>query len=435
MIDTLIRNVTAVTMDGENTVLQNADIAIRDGKLVSVGPPSGEQAGTVIDGTGKVAMPGLINAHTHLPMTLLRGYADDYDLQTWLNDYIFPAEDRMDARCARVGTDLALAECLMNGTTSVSDAYFFSGEIARSVAESGMKANIARSLSWFEDTLDFQAWHKAGELRDLVEKWHGYDHGRILAETSIHAEYTSTPALWDALADYAREKGLGMNVHLSETEREQTACLQKYGKTPTRLFLEHGVWDGRALAAHCIWLTPEDVDILREKNVTAVHNPVSNGKLASGVCDVRRLLDAGLNVALGTDGVSSNNSHDMFEEIKAALLLQRLKHRDAQALSRTEALRLATLGGAVAQGRETECGALVPGMDADLILLDFTRPNLVPCTDVLSNLAFSACGRDVCLTMVRGRVLYRDGEFLTIDMERVRWEMEHTVKERMGLNG
>ena len=431
-MDLLLKNLTVLTMDDEHPLFRDAYIAVENGKLAHIGSerPKG-QAVREIDCRDKLAMPGLINAHAHLPMTLFRGYADGVGLQTWLNDYIFPAEDRLDSRAVRAGADIALAECLMTGTTSVSDMYFFSDDIARAVGDSGMKGNIARSLSWFGGEVDMDSDVKIREMKSLVRDWNGFDGGRIVTDVSIHGEYTSNHHLWTALADFAGENGLGMQVHLSETKREHEECLERHGRTPAKLFEDYGVWNTRACAAHCVWVTREDMEILSRRGVTAVYNPVSNMKLASGVCPVPELLEKGVNLALGTDGVSSNNSHDMFEEIKTGVLLQRVCRLDPGAVGKDTLLRAATAGGARAQGRENECGVLKAGMDADMILIDMAAPNMIPCTDPAANVAFSACGMNVTMTMVRGRILYENGEFLTIDVEKARWEAEHYALKRI----
>ncbi|MGI5972060.1 MAG: amidohydrolase family protein [Oscillospiraceae bacterium] len=433
-MDILIKNVTAATMDEKNTVLYGAYIGIKDGLIRYIGedePP--EKARETIDGGGKLIMPGLINSHTHIPMTLFRGYADDYDLHTWLYDYIFPAEDRLDARAVKAGALLGLAEAIMTGTTSISDMYYFCDAISESVVEAGIKANISRGMTDFGKDFNFSAFQPANETRELVERWNGYNGGQIRVDCSVHAEYTSHSRLWRAAAELARENGIGMHVHLSETRGEHDSCVEKYGKTPAALFEECGIFDVRTTAAHCVWVTDEDMDILARHKVTAVHNPVSNSKLASGICPVKKLVSKGVNVALGTDGVSSNNSHDMFEEIKTAVLLGRVSSLDPLSVSKYDMLRAATVNGAKGQGREHECGRIAEGYDADLIMLDFTSPSMTPCHDALSNLAFSACGRDVCLTMVRGRILYRNGEFTGLDIEKIKREVvDYAVPKVMG---
>ena len=420
-MDTLFSNVTAVTMNERFDVLYSAFVGVTDGKISYIGRSAPEEAPQqIVDGTGMVLMPGLINCHTHLPMTILRGYADDYDLKTWLEDYIFPREDRLDDRAVKAGALLGIAECLRFGVTSVSEMYDHVDAIAEAVAESGIKANLSRGTTMFlGDEFDFETFPACRELVAAKEKWHGYDHGRIQIEASIHAEYTSTYQLWDALAEYAYNEGLGLQIHLSETKNEHESCKEKYGLTPAQLLDCHNVFLPRTTAAHCVWLEPDDRALLAKRGVSAVHCPVSNLKLGSGTADVAAMVKAGMNVCLGTDGAASNNNLDLFEEIKAAALTAKGRTCDPTALNARAALLMATVCGAKAQGREKECGQIKLGYDADLILLDFTAPHLIPTHSVISSLVYSASGHDVCMTMVRGKILYAAGKYTTIDMNAV----------------
>ena len=417
-MDTLFSHVTVVTMDERMSVWTDAFVGVTDGKISWLSKKAPEETpAQIIDGAGMVLMPGLINCHTHLPMSLLRGYADDLALQEWLNDYIFPREDHLDARCVKAATLLGIAECLRFGVTSVSDMYYFCEAEAEAIAESGIKANLSRGTSMFlGDDFDFETFPACQELVALHEKWHNFDNGRLKIECSIHAEYTSTYQLWDALSEYAVNNGLGMHVHLSETQKEHDDCVEKYGLTPAQLLDCHHVFDTRAVAAHCVHLTQEDMALLARRGVSAVHCPVSNLKLASGCADVMGMVRAGMNVCLGTDSVASNNNLDLFEEIKACSLMAKGRTGDPTAIPAEAALMMATVCGAKAQGREKECGMIKEGMDADLILLDFSQPHLIPCHNVLSHLVYAASGHDVVMTMVRGKILYAAGKYPTIDL-------------------
>ena len=427
-MDTLFSNITAVTMADKLPVILGAYIGVTNGKIsyISTKAPQ-EPANQVIDGRGMVLMPGLINCHTHIPMTPLRGYGDDHNLSDWLNNYIVPKEDLWDARAIRAATLLGLAECLRFGTTSISDMYYFSDTICQCVDEVGIKGNISRSITVFEDDYCFDKHAPSQELVALKEKWHGHDHGRIQVEASIHAEYTSFDKVWHGLAEYAINNGIGMHVHVSETKNEHESCLEKYGLTPAQLLDVYHVWDTRSIAAHCVWLTDEDMELFARRGVTAVHCPNSNLKLASGIAPVRKMLNKGMNVALGTDGVSSSNNADLFEAIKLAALLSNGSTLDPVSLTAQEALKMATVNGAKAQGRELECGMIAPGMDADLIMLDFTQPHLIPCHNPISNLCYAASGHDVCMTMIRGKILYENGNYSTIDLQNVLQEFHDYV--------
>lgn len=431
-MDTLFSNVTVVTMDEDLRVLFSAFVGVTDGKISYLDRKAPEEKPQkIINGEGMVLMPGLINCHTHLAMSPMRGYADDMDLQQWLNERIFPAEEKLDARCVKAATLLSLAESLRFGTTSVSDMYFFSDAVAEAVADSGIKANISRALTLFGEDFDFEKDTRCREMVELKEKWHGYDNGRIRIDAAVHAEYTSDYRLWNAVSEYAINEGLRMHVHLSETQAEHAQCKERYGLTPAQLLDCHHLFDVPALAAHCVWLEPEDMELLAKRHVSAVHNPCSNLKLASGCARVTDMIRAGMNVCLGTDSNVSNNTLDLFEEIRAATLMAKGRSLDPKALPAHAALLMATVCGARAQGRETECGMVKVGMDADLILLDFTQPHLMPCHSVMSHLAYAANGHDVVMTMVRGKILYAAGKYMTIDLDAVVRELAEYVMPHM----
>lgn len=429
----LFQNVTAVLMDEQKTVLQNAYVAVDGDKITCVGTekPGGSFAET-IDGTGKVLMPGFVNCHTHVPMTAMRGYGGGHNLQDWLNNFIFPAEDKWDDRSLRAAADLGLAEMIASGVTCIADMYMRTGVIAQAVLDAGLSANLCVGGVYFGDPADFNpdTNEDCRAMRVMLENWHGAGDGRILVDASVHGEYTSSAPLWEWMADFARTHKLGMHVHLSETEREHEECMARHGgRTPAAVFAGHGVFDVRTIAAHCVWTTPEDWAILAEKGVTAVHNPVSNLKLGSGVAPVPAMLKAGVNVALGTDGVSSNNSTDLFGEMKLAAILHNGVNLDPQAMDPYTALQMATVNGARALGRNS--GKIAAGADADLILVDFDAPNLSPCHDAVENLVYAAQSRNVSLTMARGKILYRNGEFFTIDLDTVKRELKHYTLPRL----
>ena len=419
----LISHATVLCMDEANTVLSDGFVLVKGREIAYVGPiRPAEAVDREINGTGKVLMPGFVDCHTHLTMSLMRGYGGGHDLQTWLNDYIFPVEAKLDSRAVRAGTALALAEAISCGITSVSDMYYFCDDIIAEVVKSGISANIARGATVFTDDFDPHTYPACAESVALAETWHNYNDGQIKIDACIHGEYTSNPKLWAWMADFAGKYGLQMHVHLSETKSEHTACLQRWGKTPAAVFEEYGLWNTPAIAAHCVWTTPEDWEIFKRHGVTAVHNPASNMKLASGAAPAAAMLDAGVNVALGTDGMSSNDNHDMFEEMKLAALLARVSSMDPMALSDTAVLKMATVNGAKAQGRNA--GVVKAGAQADLILVDFRNPNLQPCHDVSANLIYSAHGSNVCMNMARGSVIYENGNFLTLDLDEIYREVE-----------
>ena len=422
----LFEHVTVLPMDGARTVLKDAFVAVEGNKISYVGTqcPQGN-FDRRIDGRGKVLLPGFVNAHTHLPMTLMRGYGGGCDLHTWLNDYIFPAEARLDHRAVAAGTGLGLAEMIAAGVTTVADMYDHCDTIIREIVSAGLSANIARGVTLFTDDYSFDTFPGCVETREITEQWHGYGGGQIRVDACIHGEYTSRPALWADMADYAREKGLGMHVHVSETKSEQADCRKRWGKTPIQILDQYGVWDcGRSLAAHCVYTTPEDWAVMEEKHISCVHNPWSNLKLGSGVAPIPAMKKAGVNVALGSDGMSSHNCADLFSDMKLAATLHNGGSCDPMALGAWDALEMATVNGALALGR-TDTGRVAPGFAADLILVDFSAPNLTPCHDAVENLVFSAHPSNVVMNMARGQVIYEDGAFLTLDLERIRSEVEN----------
>ena len=418
----LIHNCTAALMDEAGTVLPGAFVAVEGTQITYVGTqrPQGSFE-EEIDGEGGVLMPGFVNAHTHVPMTAMRGYGDGNNLQDWLHNYIFPVEARWDDRAIRCCTDLGLAEMIASGVTCIADMYGHSPAIAQEVAAAGISANLSVGGVQFTDDFNPDTHNDCRVQRELTEQWHGYNDGQILVDASVHGEYTSHQQLWRWMAGYAREHGLGMHVHISETRSEHEECLARHGKTPIQVLNDYGVWDGRAIAAHCVWTTPEDWAVMAEKGISAVHNPMSNLKLGSGIAPVPAMKKAGVNVCLGTDGVSSNNCTDFFGDLKLAAILHNGAGCDPLALLPIDALRMATANGGRALGRKT--GVIAEGYTADLILVDFSHLNLTPCHSVLSNLAYAAHGSDVRMNMARGRVIYKDGDFLTIDIQRVKREV------------
>ena len=428
-MDILFSNIIVITMNDGEPVLHNAYVGIDGRKLCYVGNKApDEKAIRIIDGKRKLLMPGLINSHSHLSMSVLRGYADDFALKEWLFDHIFPAEGRMDERCVAAGTRLGLAECIRFGVISCTDMYFHLPQVAEAVLESGVKANITNALLCLDkDKFDFEKDRGTREIREVLARYRGSGGGRLVVDAGIHAEYTSTPAAWHEAVAFAAENGLRFHLHLSETEAEHRECMGRYGKTPAEILNENGVFTRKTTAAHCCWITEGDMDILAANGATAAHCPVSNLKLSSGIAPVMKMRKHGLNVALGTDGVSSNNCHDMFEEIKTAALLQKYASGDPTALPAYEALKMATVNGALGQGREGETGRIVPGYDADIIMLNLDAPHFVPLNDPCAAVVYAARGSDVCMTMVQGRILYENGEYKTIDLERTRYEVENYV--------
>ena len=421
-MDTLISNVTVVTMNTKLDVLFGAFIGIEDGKITSItkSAPEGTPK-TIIDGTGMVAMPGLHNCHTHLATSVLRSYSDDLTSREALEAQL-QKEDKMDSRAAKAAALLSIAECLRFGTTSVSDLYYYPNATAEAVAESGIKANLALSSYRFIDQnedFDFDTDEQCQEIAKVVDKWHGYDNGRIKIDAGIYAEYTSNYKLWEGLVGFAAEKGIGMQLHLAETQEEADSCLDRTGMGPGELLNCHGLFNVPATAAGCTYLEEAERKLLGKKKVTAVATPLTCAKAGMASTPILDCVKSGMNVALGTGGAIECGNLDMFEVIRGASMNARVASGNAAALPASAALMMATVTGAQAQGRAKECGMLEVGMDADIILVDFSAPHLMPCHNVLNGLVWSAKGGDVAMTMVRGKILYQNGRFPTIDLQKV----------------
>ena len=431
----LFSSITVLRADG--TLQDNQTVAVHDGRIVYVGSgpapmdcmPS-EGFAQRIEGKNRLMIPGLVNSHTHVAMTLMRGYGEDMPLQSWLHDRIFPFEDRLTGEDVYWGSLFGIAEMLQSGTTSFTDMYFYCDEVVRAVDQTGIRANIGRGITCFDPDKRFEQLPAAQETKELLETAHGRDNGRIRIDVAPHAEYTTRPDILTGALALAESYGARLHIHLSETRAEQLACVGRYGVTPTRLLEKLGLLERPLTAAHGVWLTEGDRETLAAHPVTVAHCPKSNLKLGSGVAPIENLRRAGVAVAIGTDSAASNNALNMLEEIRFASLLAKGLGQDPEALPAKTAFFLATRAGALSQGRP-DCGDIAPGYRADLVLLDKTVPAFVPAHDPLSSLIFAADPSAVRMTMVDGRVLYQDGVFPTIDIERVHQEVTKRA-EKLG---
>jgi 5-methylthioadenosine/S-adenosylhomocysteine deaminase len=415
MLDVLFQNADVITMREDFPVLFDAYVGVRNGRIVCVGnAPLQEPAKRVIDAGGHILMPGLVNTHAHLGMTLLRGAADDFPLHDWLR-IIAPMENVIDDDAAYVSAKIGIAEMLSCGITSVSDMDMHLPAVMQAAKEAGINASVCNSAICRPDDHGHTI-RKDRAFSEMMQALplHGADDGRVRMDMGVHAEYTATPELCREIAVYAMENGLCIQLHMSETQREHRDCMKRHGKTPAAFFAEQGVFDVPATAAHCVETTPQDWEIFIKKDVCVAHNPVSNLKLGSGVAPVTDMIAAGVCVSLGTDSACSNNSLDLFEELKLSALLQKGVRRDACAVGAFEALRMATVNGARAQRRET--GSIQSGCYADIILLHKNDVSMFPVYDPLSAAVYVATGRNVALAMVRGKVLYENGTFYTLDI-------------------
>lgn len=415
-------------LDEDLQIREDQYVEVKGDRITYIGEqkPS-EYEGPVYSGRGRLLMSGFYNAHAHSPMALMRGYGENMKLQDWLNKRIFPFEDKLDGEAVYNGTMLCMAESFRYGIVSTSDMYYFCEDMARAVSDSGAKGNISRSIVNFtgKDPAELSTFKEA---EDLYRNYHGSAEGRIKIDMSLHAEYTSDEATASYLGDMARSLDTINHIHVSETKQEHEECIGRHGLTPAAYLAKAGLFDRPAIAAHCVYSTEEDLDIFRSKGVTVATNPASNMKLASGICDVSKVLEKGVNLAIGTDSVASNNSLNFIEEMKIMALGCKAHTLDPEKVTPLEVLRAATLGGAKAQGRE-DCGALKVGGKADLIVLDIAGPNMHPVHDMRNNLVYSASGSDVIMTMIDGRVVYDDGDYKTLDIEKVIWNAEKSTKK------
>ena len=434
-MDTLISNVTVVTMNEKMEVLFGAYLGVADGKIAYIGKTAPEeQPKTIIDGTGMVAMPGFVNCHTHLATTALRNITDDASRAEALEQQL-NLQDKLDERSARAGALLGIAECLRFGTTSVSDLYYYPEATAQAVAQSGIKANLALSAYRFIDQnedFDFETDEQCREQVRLAEKWHNYENGQIRIDAGLYAEYTSNYKLWEGLSAWAREKNLGLQLHLAETSREQESCLDRTGLGVAELLDAHNLFVPGTVAAGCVALEEYERKLLGKRKVSAVSTPVANAKAGLPSTPILETVKAGMNVALGTGGANECGNLDMFEVMRWAAMEARVAGGDSNAMPASAILMMATTCGARAQGRAEQTGMLKVGMDADIILVDFSAPHLMPCHDVMNALVFSAKGGDVAMTMVNGKILYQNGNFPTLDLGTVVQEMmEYAIPRLM----
>ena len=422
-IDLIVDGQTIITMDAAGTVIEDGAVAVDAGIIIAIGSRDDihdeYSAIEVLAGADRVVMPGLINGHSHAAMTLLRGVADDFALMDWLTNYIFPAEVQfVDPEFVRIGTELACWEMIRGGTTTFVDMYYYPEIVAQVVESCGLRAFVSATII---DQRSPDAENAADSLKKgmaFVDNWKGRN-DRIMPIFGPHANYTLNVEQLVATRAAADDAGIPISIHMSESPYELEYSKQNYGMTSIELFESIGFLDGPTIGAHVVWPTEAEIGILAERKVGVIHNPTSNMKIASGISPVTDMLNAGVLVGLGTDGAASNNDLDMWEEMRLAALLQKVDKMDPEVLSASTVLRMATSGGAEAVGLGDKIGTLSVGMRADVIQVSFDDVHFVPTYDVISHLVYVADEQDVASVTVDGKLLMRDGEFLTINTERV----------------
>jgi 5-methylthioadenosine/S-adenosylhomocysteine deaminase len=417
-VDIVVANGIVITLDSERRVINPGSVAIRGNTIVAVGPAdqisAGYRASDTIDARGRVVMPGLINTHTHAPMVLYRGLGDDLALMDWLQKYIFPAEAKtVSVPFVRIGTELAALEMIRSGTTTYVDMYYFEEEIARATRRAGLRGVLGQTIIEFPVP---DAKTPADGLKRAEAFIREFQHDALITPAvAPHAVYTNDAASLTQSRDLAMKYGVPLVIHLAETEAEIPLSLERHKARPIAALDSLGLLKGRVIAAHGVWVQPEEIQVLRQRGVGVAHNPESNMKLASGTAPVPQYLDAGVAVGLGTDGAASNNDLDMFEAMRQAAFLHKLQSKDPRVVSARVALDMATRGGARVIGREKELGSLEAGKLADLLVVRMDSARQTPMYDPVSHLVYTTRGDDVDTTIVNGRVLMRGGKVLSLN--------------------
>lgn len=431
MTGLLIRNVDVLTLDDQSSILRNTNVIIANGRTLAIGDvPPGFVPDQTIDGTDHVAMPGFFNTHTHASMTLVRGWAEDLPLDRWFNERIWVAESQLTEEDVYWGAALAACEMIRSGTVAFSDHYFWMDQVARVAEESGMKALLAWCVFGLSTEQEIGGT-TLKRTRDFIRRWQGAANGRIRTILGPHSPYICSPEFLTGVAEMAAHLGVGIHIHLAESQEQVRNSVARYGRTPVAHLAALGVLDVPTIAAHCIAINEDDMAILAEKQVHVVQCPKTHMKLAMEVTPVPELLARGVNVALGTDGPASNNDLDMLEVTRLATLVQKLHRRDPEVLPSMQALKLATRNGAYAMGFAPS-GVLAPGHPADLILIAFNQPHLRPRHDLAANIVHSARAADIRYLIVDGQLLMRKGELLRLDEERTLYEAERCAFRMVG---
>ena len=392
--------------------IHKASILIVDNKIQEISNSlSQSDADKIIDAKDKIAIPGLVNTHSHAAMTLLRGVGDDQSLNTWLNEYIWPKEANLNDELVYLGSKLAMAEMIKTGTTTFNDMYFYMQQTAKAVDESGMRAVLGYGMIDLFDEEKMKTELK--ESKKLINDCHNTCNGRITVAVSPHAPNTCSEELLIKSKKLADENNLKLHIHVAETKKEFTDIKNEKDLTPFQYLDSIGILNQNTIAAHGVWVTPEEIKTLAKKQVSIAHNPSSNMKLASGIAPVYEYNQNGVNVSIGTDGVSSNNNLDMFSEMKLATLLQKVDQLDPQAVPAQETLDMATVNGAKALG--INAGQISEGKLADIVLVDTKVPHMTPVRNALSNIVYSSLGTDVNTVICNGNILLEEKELTTIN--------------------
>ncbi len=423
----LIKN--ALILNPNNFEDKKQSLLIKDDLIAEIADEiDDDKAAKIIDAEGKILLPGLINTHTHLSMTLFRGLADDLSLDSWLNDHIWPMEANLNGDYCYIGALLGAVELIKSGTTTFSDMYFYMEDVARAVEDAGIRAVLSYGMIDFGD-----AERREAELKEnlnLFNSCNGMADGRIKVFFGPHSPYTASEELLIRTRQLADEHNMRIHIHVSETEKEINDISQEKGLRPFEYLDKIGFLGPDVVAAHCVWLSDNEIEIIKKHDVKVSHNPCSNMKLASGISPVSKLIENDICVSIGTDGASSNNNLDLIEELKTASLLQKVATLDPKVLSSDEAIEMATIKGAEALGLDSEIGSIEVGKKADIILIDTNAANMVPDSSSLSsNIIYSANGSNVDTTICNGKILMENKELTFLDEQEIFDKAKQAIKE------
>jgi len=420
----LIKNAGIITVDDTVNYVKNGHIGINDGTIEFISNSDAVlkdfKADKVIDGKNRIVMPGLINTHTHCAMTILRNFANDLPLHEWLFKKIFPAEAKLTDEDVYWGTLLGIAEMIKSGTTTFSDMYLHMDSVAQAVVESGIRANLSISPLKFNVGEKSETINETEICRKYYKNWNGKADGRIKVYIEVHSAYLFDEKSLSDAAALAKELGTGIQIHLLETEKEREEVTNKYGRNSAQLCADCGIFDVPVIAAHCVYLSEEDMNLLKQNGVNVSHNPTSNLKLGSGIANIPRMLEKGINVTLGTDGTASNNNLNLIEEMHIAALIHKGINKNPVLVNAEQIIKMATINGAKAIGFENEIGSIKAGMKADIIILNTDSLHLCPINDPIAALAYTAQGSDVDTVIINGQIVMEGRELKTIDEEKVK---------------
>ncbi|MBF0387226.1 MAG: amidohydrolase [Candidatus Omnitrophica bacterium] len=440
-VDTIISGGTVVTVNSAMDVIEDGAVAIKDGTILAVGKraaiTSRFGAKQVIKAQGQIVMPGLVNTHTHIPMVMFRGYADDLPLLQWLKEYIWPAEARfVKPDSVRIASYLAIAEMIRSGTTTFSDSYFFEDVVASVARKANIRAVVGECLLDFPTPNSKTSEEGLKYTEALIREYSG--DRLVTVAVAPHAPYTCSPELLKKALELSDKYNAPLHIHVAETKDEVSDLELRFHMRPVGYLDSLGLLTARTIAAHAIQLDTAEIKVLADRKTGVAHNPESNMKLAEGIARVPEMLSTGVKVGLGTDGAASNNDLNMFEEMKAAALLHKVQTWSPTVLDARTALRMATIDGAEVLGLKNKTGSLEAGKDADIIIIDVDRPHLVPFYNVYSLLVYSVDGSDVDTVMVAGKVVMKDKKLLTINEQQALADMralaQEIKKEASGLN-